>query len=83
MRFSAACLSVSENSAIVALDHLLDQGKGGLLVDMLLAVVLVEDTVVGEVLVVVFVFRIAYTDLVALLVDIDDRVVFAFFFGFG
>ena len=48
--FATTGLAVCENSAIVSIEYILNEGERGLLVDLLLGRCLVKDTVIGEVL---------------------------------
>lgn len=70
--FPAACLPIGEDGAVVTLDNRLHQTEHSLLVYGSLGTVRRIDRIIGEVLHVVLLGRLAQDDLVVRLVDLDD-----------
>lgn len=72
MGLTAACLSIGEDGAIVAIEYAIDEGEGALLVDEALGAVRREDIVKREALGLLFTILSNKVDLIVFGVDLDN-----------
>jgi hypothetical protein len=70
--FAAACLSVGEDGAVVAVEDVVDEGKGGLFVDETLCAICAEDVVEGKAFGLLLLVFLDEVDLACLFLDLDD-----------